>query len=107
MEQVKEYFKFQFHYGTIKSVLQSFYPSVLRCFNSTMVRLKDNYKPEDLFGAYGFQFHYGTIKRCTGGTALRGSIRFNSTMVRLKALQQRSVNFFLLFQFHYGTIKRT
>ena len=62
---LEKYYKFQFHYGTIKrrktSVISR---AVMAYFNSTMVRLKGycNYQ-KDLFHGY-----------------------FNSTMVRLKVV---------------------
>ena len=53
---------FQFHYGTIKSVICIFSVITWSSFNSTMVRLKGNqvrWCDQNPF----FQFHYGTIKR--------------------------------------------
>ena len=54
-------FKFQFHYGTIKSVSLADKWYVDANFNSTMVRLKVQYL-RDYKNASEFQFHYGTIK---------------------------------------------
>ena len=54
-------YKFQFQYGTIKSTFQKFHLFQIFCFNSNMVRLKD--QTEDKFQHYP----------C-----------FNSNMVRLK-----------------------
>ena len=56
--------RFQFHYGTIKSL------SAPACFSSGV----------------GFQFHYGTIKRVKPSELLTLRCTFNSTMVRLKEL---------------------
>ena len=75
--------KFQFHYGTIKSHTGHEYPRRERYFNSTMVRLKDSKRNEDI--AF--------------------FVDFNSTMVRLKASPQPAVTPTMVFQFHYGTIK--
>ena len=54
--------EFQFHYGTIKSVV---------C----------QYADE---GYVTFQFHYGTIKSATRNAFVASKANFNSTMVRLK-----------------------
>ena len=73
---------FQFHYGTIKSLVSSLFMTLNCRFNSTMVRLKERVVaagmgffdvsiPLWLKGgasvpahqAVQFQFHYGTIKR--------------------------------------------
>ena len=54
-------------------------------FNSTMVRLKDQYQHHWRNQRRKFQFHYGTIKRTAA--RLRGGC-------------------VAVFQFHYGTIKR-
>ena len=54
--------KFQFHYGTIKSLKpMKLEPDKIN-FNSTMVRLKARASSEARIAA-AFQFHYGTIKR--------------------------------------------
>ena len=82
---LEKYYKFQFHYGTIKrrktSVISR---AVMAYFNSTMVRLKGS-KIATIHVRYAFQFHYGTIKR------LKENLN--------KRRKQK-------FQFHYGTIKR-
>ena len=57
--------KFQFHYGTIKSLLHGIRGLIVRYFNSTMVRLKACEKPVYAPLLIAFQFHYGTIKRVT------------------------------------------
>ncbi len=122
------FLEFQFHYGTIKSVI--------------------NFAPA--LESFLFQFHYGTIKRYNisrslllftdfNSTMVRlkaffilplpwGLMYFNSTMVRLKGIRIRDVqawdrnfnstmvrlkgDYFVMyvcgvsiFQFHYGTIK--
>ena len=54
---------FQFHYGTIKSLLASLRIRYrLADFNSTMVRLKVVLEASDKILPLSFQFHYGTIK---------------------------------------------
>ena len=75
---------FQFHYGTIKSQHQIEINRTFQSFNSTMVRLKVSYSSIH-YSFHMFQFHYGTIKRQKGAFT-----------IRIPAL----------FQFHYGTIKR-
>ena len=74
---------FQFHYGTIKSLVGSSLPS------STST----------------FQFHYGTIKSMTEEASKAAKANFNSTMVRLKEVISGGGLDVHLFQFHYGTIK--
>ena len=76
--------KFQFHYGTIKSVILHRFEVDPLYFNSTMVRLK-----ESNFPFVGTDIEY-----------------FNSTMVRLKGVPTPCVFLHAKFQFHYGTIKR-
>ena len=75
---------FQFHYGTIKSVVPKESEVETTHFNSTMVRLKDLDGGNQQDDMEEFQFHYGTIKR-----------------------QVRVVYHCVphIFQFHYGTIK--
>ena len=75
---------FQFHYGTIKRILEHSITGKVIYFNSTMVRLKENQSVVPARVASVFQFHYGTIK---------------SKRVRDFSPIE------LLFQFHYGTIK--
>ena len=77
------YYKFQFHYGTIKRELAASTIQKVYNFNSTMVRLKAD-SLEMWYICKIFQFHYGTIKR----------MQLLSNAVKLQ-----------LFQFHYGTIK--
>ena len=62
-------FKFQFHYGTIKSL------SISRIAFSTSV----------------FQFHYGTIKSFALSASGAMFLYFNSTMVRLKDFRYRVI----------------
>ncbi len=75
--------KFQFHYGTIKSLI----PLLPFVFF-------------DLF-----QFHYGTIKRHNHEAWSGFHADFNSIMVRLKVYEELKNQVINLFQFHYGTIK--
>ena len=56
------YYKFQFHYGTIKRELAASTIQKVYNFNSTMVRLKAD-SLEMWYICKIFQFHYGTIKR--------------------------------------------
>ena len=76
---------FQFQYGSIKRLTSRLLLfSLVSCFNSNMVRLKDNDFEMSLLLDEMFQFQYGSIKR------LYFSIGAVSTT---------------LFQFQYGSIK--
>ena len=64
---------------------QKTYPkSITLNFNSTMVRLEDDYFTSALPWTQRFQFHYGTIRRKPKGVILFLHGNFNSTMVRLE-----------------------
>ena len=102
--KTSRFLRFQFHYGTIKSLL-SFPFLAFFYFNSTMVRLKERRRLTGIFRSR-FQFHYGTIKRSVFSNTSPCHPHFNSTMVRLKVragFRRRRIK---TFQFHYGTIKR-
>ena len=76
--------KFQFQYGTIKSLFSSKNISLDLSFNSNMVRLK--VAPNLPFYLQPlFQFQYGTIKR---------------------GASPSPIGWLDMFQFQYGTIKR-
>ena len=83
---------------------------IMRCFNSTMVRLKAAIASHRVAHPVSFQFHNGSIKsqtaladrvnfeafqfhngsiksRKTGLRSERRDVGFNSTMVRLKAMR--------------------
>ena len=81
---MKKNMLFQFHYGTIKSIMVVLLLNLVRYFNSTMVRLK--------------------AVRQTDSRTVEND--FNSTMVRLKGCKGRMKLETHQFQFHYGTIKR-
>ena len=53
-------------------------------FNSTMVRLKDEYRLKCFQSLLPFQFHNGSIKRQHPIRQQQPEAHFNSTMVRLK-----------------------
>ena len=85
VDLLRTFFKFQFHYGTIKRFTRLVLTTSLIYFNSTMVRLKDMYTCTCVY-VCGFNF--------------------NSTMVRLKVQRSlKNLQVRNLFQFHYGTIK--
>ena len=97
---------FQFHYGTIKSVLQrwmdrnniafQFHYGTIKSLTARIIRGLQRL----------FQFHYGTIKRPPPLIMTVEFARFNSTMVRLKGGTGDTITVRPWFQFHYGTIKR-
>ena len=92
---------FQFHKGTIKTILL---PTMLRNtlhFNSIKVRLKPN-EEKATFPTFNlFQFHKGTIKTSTRIRLWFNTKNFNSIKVRLKHPSPDPSP----FQFHKGTIK--
>ena len=76
---------FQFHFGTIDSLIRCLGLTGLFCFNSTLVRLiviKLKIGTKELM----FQFHFGTIDRLNHTNSVAASN---------------------LFQFHFGTIDST
>ncbi len=83
-----KFIAFQFHNGSIKSLLIRFDPQRIPGFNSTMVRLKEALQTElDAFLSE-FQFHNGSIKSVSTRFRCRCRSCFNSTMVRLKERSQ-------------------
>ena len=56
-----EIFEFQFHKGTIKTIVEGNYRFAIQHFNSIKVRLKPNTVLISA-GSLVFQFHKGTIK---------------------------------------------
>ena len=83
------------------------YPVVehIGCFNSTMVRLKENSKRNGEIGQTRFNSTMVRLKVRTFFSMLSPSYGFNSTMVRLKELCRQTTIQGERFQFHYGTIK--
>ena len=75
--------KFQFHDGTIKTLLISFQSYGTVHFNSNMVQLK-RITFLNHWSANIFQFHDGTIKTPSLSLILDFSTYFNSNMVQLK-----------------------
>ena len=76
--------RFQFHKGTIKTIIGSSY----------------------IYEAPTFQFHKGTIKTNTSfARASSLNFDFNSIKVRLKRLCVSLGTLEIVFQFHKGTIK--
>jgi len=53
--------KFQFHFGTIRSQCDRISDSINSSFNSTLVRLEEA-TPFAKENEYQFQFHFGTIR---------------------------------------------
>ena len=118
---------FQFQYGAIGSVSCTVAGSALSRFNSSMVRLGDNYPAFEVAGI-AFQFQYGAIGREIWLTVTELASGFNSSMVRLgvsensagawtcyrvsipvwcdwEASSASDIFFsFFLFQFQYGAI---
>ena len=75
---------FQFHKGTIKTLVRQIYAETLVYFNSIKVRLKLYLSKNLIYKTNSFQFHKGTIK-----TDLSFTSKFTASV----------------FQFHKGTIK--
>ena len=75
---------FQFHKGTIKTLMLCLMYLLQRNFNSIKVRLKHSIARIDLVDIATFQFLKGTIKT-------KMTMRLN--------------NIYVVFQFHKGTIK--
>ncbi len=96
---------FQFQYGAIKRFPGARVLGHHDCFNSNMVRLR-----EEKFSRTGnklsFQFQYGAIKRLSFIIPQVVDFGFNSNMVRLRATSSvASVPSQTMFQFQYGAIK--
>ena len=77
------YTSFQFHYGTIRSMILFLFAFTRTYFNSTMVRLEVS----------------------SASLAASSCSYFNSTMVRLEVSRFLLKSRPILFQFHYGTIR--
>ncbi len=75
---------FQFHYGSVKRIKGLNLKYFNRYFNSTMVRLKEQDSLFVIPQRCGFQFHYGSVKRHVEVLYRLLQVNFNSTMVRLK-----------------------
>ena len=99
---------FQFHCGTIKTVVVALLYICMYGFNSTVVRLKQAalkglsniiivfqfhcgtiktfFAKKSKTKSQRFQFHCGTIKTQTARGYIQNTLSFNSTVVRLKLL---------------------
>ncbi len=75
---------FQFHFGTIERFRSMYKKTGKRCFNSTLVRLREWYGDKCTQNKRMFQFHFGTIER--------------SCSLTIEIV-------LWLFQFHFGTIE--
>ena len=104
--KVTPIWKFQFHYGTIKSLNRMSFPTSETLFQFHYGTIKSGVHDAMIILRNWFQFHYGTIKRWRTGKLDDMIKHFNSTMVRLKDWGIFSHSFWNnSFQFHYGTIK--
>ena len=82
---VYEQIKFQYHYGTIKSI-------TIFIFRKPPTK---------------FQYHYGTIKSYTWPSQNNSQDRFQYHYGTIKRIgTPPTVTTYNLFQYHYGTIKR-
>ena len=96
---------FQFHKGTIKTMVRFVFLIYLANFNSIKVRLKLFVLPLLLISCI-FQFHKGTIKTIIFcAVTLLNHLNFNSIKVRLKLNPAFALSNIAQFQFHKGTIK--
>ena len=80
---------FQFHKGTIKTYGDLGFIGNFDYFNSIKVRLKLVGNRQILNGVCVFQFHKGTIKTICLDTTANGIVYFNSIKVRLKLFSPR------------------
>ena len=96
---------FQFHKGTIKTIITKNTPTSKTSFNSIKVRLR----PEAEDKVCHFHSCFNSIKVRLRPEVARGRSpwwsRFNSIKVRLRLLYNESLTTFVKFQFHKGTIK--
>ena len=88
---------FQFQCGTIKSMKLNVYTATMLHFNSSVVRLKEDKRINDL-AVERFQFQCGTIKRMVPVPPSALNDDFNSSVVRLKGSgsmtqEERDANF--------------
>ena len=95
---------FQFHKGTIKTCSNTILVTENKNFNSIKVQLKHVAIDCDI-GARGFQFHKGTIKTCSNTILVTENKNFNSIKVQLKHVAIDCDIGARGFQFHKGTIK--
>ena len=95
---------FQFHKGTIKTLLEKvirekyqfqFHKGTIKTIDTPLIRAILN----------GFQFHKGTIKTLSQFDKLMIDRDFNSIKVRLKLSTSGHPVASVPFQFHKGTIK--
>ena len=122
-----DYFKFQFHKGTIRTLRSAAFPFVCHeYFNSIKVQLElqglkyDNESKRNFNSIKVqlelmvililrlialFQFHKGTIRTLIWIGYLRRNKHFNSIKVQLEQQARAAVNEFIVFQFHKGTIR--
>ena len=81
--------------------------SIIRRFNSSVVRLKGLLPNSFDIELITFQFQCGAIKRTLAVCAVAAAPSFNSSVVRLKAFNGYRAGFFnTTFQFQCGAIKR-
>ena len=103
---MKDFKKFQFHYGSIKIALE-FVGDLTDniSFNSTMVRLKSQRKLSATLPIW-FQFHYGSIKMFDVGLQSLVQVAFQFHYGSIKIVSNvRYQSEVKVFQFHYGSIK--
>ena len=118
--------EFQFHKGTIKTLVRNFTLNIVYYFNSIKVRLKLTIGSLHVC-LFKFQFHKGTIKTqephqhraihqhfnsikvrlklCIVCVSYPLTQHFNSIKVRLKLHKSLTLHSHIVFQFHKGTIK--
>jgi len=75
---------FQFHYGSVKSILKSLNAPLLRKFQFHYGSVKSRLQVAFAYDEVKFQFHYGSVKSFLMNLNKRKDNNFNSTMVRLK-----------------------
>ncbi len=100
------YWRFQFHYGAIKTILYFKNIGIITRFNSTMVRLKQEQGLARLDQHKCFNSTMVRLKHQSYMFSKLGTKSFNSTMVRLKLFSEKFGGCTVVrFQFHYGAIK--
>ena len=98
---------FQFQTGAIKRArCCSLRAGLSNCFNSKLVRLKDDEILILINDEIGFNSKLVRLKAWDGHALRRGGLCFNSKLVRLKGMQPRShTRTRDMFQFQTGAIK--
>ena len=82
--------RFQFHYGSIRTLHRHCECRRSSCFNSIMVQLERTGSFRVVF-VVQFQFHYGSIRTVWIGYVWLAIISFNSIMVQLEPITTRIV----------------